>query len=100
MPHVLLLFKKKCQTNIENIVRWCAGQMIHVDIVPVDKRVAYTSYMFESFSENPLVGYSPLTHVCLRLEVTKQEHDAADAILSAWVKRIQLRRRLSLHPAR
>jgi len=87
MPHVLLLFKKKCQTSIENIVRWCAGPMIHVDIVPSEKRVAYTSYMFESFSENPVVGYSPLTHVCLRLEVTQQEHDAADAILSAWVKR-------------
>ena len=87
MPHVLLVFKKECQTSIENIVRWCAGPMIHVDIVPGDKRLAYTSYMFENFSENPLLGYSPLTHVCLRLEVTQQEHDTADAILSGWVQR-------------
>ena len=87
MPHVLLVFKKECQTSIENIVRWCAGPMIHVDIVPSGKRLAYTSYMFENFSENPLTGYSPLTHVCLRLEVTQQEHDTADAILSGWVQR-------------
>jgi len=87
MPHVLLVFKKACQTSIENLVRICAGPMIHVDIVPGDKSVAYTSYMFENFSENTLAGYSPLTHVCLRLEVTQQEHDTADAILSDWAKR-------------
>jgi hypothetical protein len=87
MPHVLLVFKKACQTSIESIVRWCAGPMIHVDIIPGDKRSAYTSYMFENFSENALEGYSALTHVCLRFDVTQQEHDAAQAILESWVRR-------------
>ena len=87
MPCVLLVFKKACQTNIESLVQLCAGPMIHVDIIPVDVRVAYTSYMFESFSENTLIGYSPLTHVCLRLDVTQHEHDTTAAILADWVKR-------------
>jgi len=87
MPHVLLVFKKKSQTSLENLVSWCAGPMIHVDIVPGDHRVAYTSYMFENFSENTLQGYNALTHVCLRVEVTQKEHDAARDILAGWVKR-------------
>jgi len=85
MPCLFVVFKKAVETQVESVVRWFAGPMIHVDIVPGDDRLAYTSYMFETFSVNPVQGYSTDTHVCLNLQVTQEEHDAVREMLARFV---------------
>lgn len=87
MPCLFVVFKKAVQTQVESVVRWFAGPMIHVDIVPGDEKLSYTSYMFETFSVNPVQGYSPETHACLSLQVSQEEHDAAKEMLLRLVKK-------------
>jgi len=81
MPALFLAFKKAAENQLESIVSWCAGPMVHVDIITDDQRLMFTSYMFERFSMNRPVGYTADTHVCLRLDVSQEAHDAAQAML-------------------
>jgi hypothetical protein len=87
MPNLFVVFKKAAENHIENFVDWCAGPMVHCDIVPGDTRVMFTSYMFERFSANKLDGYSNQTHHCLSLAVTQEEHDAAQNMLVRFVEK-------------
>ena len=87
MPSLFVVFKKAVESQVESMVRWFAGPMIHVDIVPGDERLAYTSYMFETFSVSPVQGYSTDTHECLNLPVTQEEHDAAKEMLLRFVQK-------------
>ena len=83
MPELLFVFKKSPQTNLETFVSWCAGPMVHVDVVVGG--FMFTSYMFERFSLNKLPLYHPSTHECLALQVTEQVHNAVQDILTRWV---------------
>jgi hypothetical protein len=87
MPSIFIIFKKKPENNIENFVSWCAGPMVHCDIVPGDKRIMFTSYMFERFSMNQPNGYSQNTHECLSLHVSQEEHDEVQSMLLSFVER-------------
>ena len=87
MPTIYVVFKKAVESRVESVVRWFAGPMIHVDIVPGDHPLSYTSYMFETFSVNPMTGYDPLRHTCLGIEVTQPEHDAAQKMLLRFVEK-------------
>jgi hypothetical protein len=73
MPKIYLIFKKKPDTRLENLVRWIAGDMVHVDIAPGNHGVMFTCFMFEKFSINKCGGYSPDTHECLSMEVNDTE---------------------------
>ena len=84
---IYVVFKKAVESHVESVVRWFAGPMIHVDIVPGNHPLSYTSYMFETFSVNPMMGYDPLTHTCLGIEVTQPEHDAAQQMLLRFVEK-------------
>lgn len=75
MPSIYCVFKYSKESALENIVGFLTGRYVHVDVV-LD-RACYTSYMFETFSENPLPDYSPDTHVCLEIHATPQEFEAA-----------------------
>lgn len=87
MPCLFVVFKKTAATSVEKVVQWYAGPMVHVDVIPGDQRVMYTSYMFETFSVNRVEGYTPDTHVCLSLPVTQEEHDDACALLLRLVEK-------------
>ncbi len=87
MPTIYVVFKKAVQSPVESVVQWFAGPMIHVDIVPGNLLLSFTSYMFETFSVNPMTGYSPETHTCLGIEVTQAEHDGAHDMLTRFVQR-------------
>ncbi len=87
MPNLFLIFKKTPENNVENFVSWCAGPMVHCDIVPGDHRVMFTSYMFERFSMNKPEGYSLGTHECISLHVSQEEHDDAQQMLISFVER-------------
>jgi hypothetical protein len=87
MPKLYLVFKKTAQTNMENFVSWCAGPMVHVDIVLGESKIMFTSYMFERFSMNKAAGYSALTHETLTLQVSQQEYNAAQELLLRLVER-------------
>ena len=86
MPSLFFVFKKSAQTNLENLVSWCAGPMVHVDIVLGDSKIMFTSYMFESFSMNRPQGYTASTHETLCLDVTQEEYDAAQSMLLRLVE--------------
>jgi hypothetical protein len=86
MPKLFVVFKKATESSMESVVNWFAGPMIHVDIVPGDDMMSYTSYMFETFSANPVGGYRADTHTCLVLDVTQTEHDAALKVLTGFVE--------------
>lgn len=83
MPLIQIVFKKEVETKLESIVQWFAGPMIHVDIV--NQQLSYTSYMSEMFSVNPADGYSELTHASINLQVTQEENDAAQCMLTKFV---------------
>jgi len=85
MPSLFFVFKKQAQSQLENIVQWCAGPMVHVDMIVSDRRLMFTSYMFERFSMNRPDGYSPETHTCLKIDVSQEAHDAALAMLLRFV---------------
>jgi hypothetical protein len=87
MPELFLVFKKYPQTNVENFVSWCAGPMVHVDIVLGDSRVMFTSYMFERFSMNTAVGYTPDTHETLAVRVSPEEYSKVEHLLLDFVQR-------------
>jgi len=87
MPNLFLVFKKSAENKLETIVRWCAGPMVHCDIVTGDSRIMFTSYMFENFSVNKVEGYSASTHACLSLQVSQEEHDDAQSMLLRLVER-------------
>lgn len=81
MPTLYLVFKKSAQNNMESFVSWCAGPMVHVDLVLGDSRIMFTSYMFERFSMNLSVGYSPDTHQALALRVSQEEYSAVEHLV-------------------
>ena len=87
MPTIYVVFKKAVQSSVESMVQWFAGPMIHVDIVPGNHPLSFTSYMFETFSVNPMTGYNPETHTCLGIEVTQAEHDEAHSMLTRFVQK-------------
>ena len=87
MPTIYVVFKKSVESHVESVVKWFAGPMIHVDIVPGNHPLSFTSYMFETFSVNPMTGYNPETHTCLGIEVTQAEHDDAHYMLTRFVQK-------------
>jgi hypothetical protein len=87
MPNLFFIFKKIPENNLESFVSWCAGPMVHCDIVPGDHRIMFTSYMFERFSMNKPEGYTLQTHECLSLQVSQEEHDNAQTLLLKFVER-------------
>lgn len=87
MPKLYFVFKKSAQTNMENFVSWCAGPMVHVDLVLGDSKIMFTSYMFERFSMNRAVGYSPDTHETLAMAVSDSEYEAVEQLLLKLVER-------------
>jgi hypothetical protein len=86
MPDMFFVFKKKPQTQLESLVSWIAGKMVHVDISP-GKSVMFTSFMFEPFSINKFEGYSKDTHTSLKLAVTSQEFDNINSLLISFVQK-------------
>ena len=87
MPTIYVVFKKAVESHVESVVQWFAGPMIHVDIVPGNHALSFTSYMFETFSVNPRTTYSPDTHTCLAIDVTQAEHDDAHDMLTRFVQK-------------
>lgn len=87
MPNLFFVFKREPENQLETFVRWCAGPMVHCDIVPGDSRIMFTSYMFERFSMNRVEGYSAKTHDCLKIEVSQEEHDRVQALLLKFVEK-------------
>ena len=87
MPKLYFVFKKSAQNNMENFVSWCAGPMVHVDLVLGDSRVMFTCYMFERFSMNTSVGYSPDTHQTLALCVSPEEYSAVEHLMLDFFNR-------------
>jgi hypothetical protein len=87
MPTIYVVFKKAVETHVESVVQWFSGPMIHVDIVPGNLPLSFTSYMFETFSVNPMTGYHPDKHTCLGIEVTQAEHDEAHNMLTRFVQK-------------
>jgi hypothetical protein len=87
MPKLFLVFKKSAQTNMENFVSWCAGPMVHVDLVLGDSLVMFTSYMFERFSMNRALGYAADTHETLSLSVSRDEYEAVQHVLLEFARR-------------
>lgn len=85
MPFVTFVFKKEAQTQMENVVKWCAGPMVHVDVIPNDNKFMFTSYMFERFSVNRLQPYARETHECRRLELSETEHKTMQDVLVRFV---------------
>ena len=75
MPSLYCVFKHSKESTLENIVGMLTGSKVHVDIV-LDG-TCYTSYMIETFSENPLPVYKPEAYTCLEIHVTEEEHEAA-----------------------
>ncbi len=87
MPELFLIFKKKAESGLENVVRWVAGPMVHVDIAPGRHGIMFTSYMFEQFSINKFTGYSPVSHSCLKLEITEDELNNVQKMLVGFVEK-------------
>lgn len=74
MPHVDIYFKK-AESNVENIVEVCSGRYVHVEMIPSDHQYMYTSYMFETFTQNNIVVHDPLIYTCLRIGLNEEEHN-------------------------
>lgn len=87
MPNIFFVFKKEPESKIENFVQWCAGPMVHVDVVMGDSQIMFTSFMFEKFSMNRAVGYHKNTHECLSLNVSQEVHDSAQEMLLRLVQK-------------
>jgi hypothetical protein len=87
MPEVFLIFKKKADTGLENVVKWVAGPMVHVDMAPGRHGIMFTSYMFEPFSINKFSGYSPKSHSCLKLTVNETELNNIQKMLVSFVEK-------------
>ena len=87
MPELVLAFKKYTENNLESFVQWCAGPMVHCDILTGRDGLMFTSYMFERFSVNRVLVYPPETHVCLSVPVSDEEHSAACEMLGRLVDR-------------
>lgn len=68
-------FKCIAESNIESLVQWYTGPMVHVEIIPENKNVMFTSNMFENFSINKLNGYKANEFKILRVDVSDEEHD-------------------------
>ena len=90
MSRLHLVFKWSTEGTFESMVKMVAGPMIHVDAVPqaAGKPVgkAYTSYMFETFSENDCL-YSPIAYTSLTLNITPEEHDSVVEFFRGYVDR-------------
>jgi hypothetical protein len=86
MPLMCFVFKKKADTNIESLVQWWSGPMVHVEIVPFNLKIMFTSYMFETFSANKFSQYDPSKYDILALNLTEDEYDSMNKILVKFVE--------------
>ena len=89
---MLLVFKHQCGTILESVVSSVSGPMVHVDMIPMGQEQAvchyYTSYMFETFSKNPLSSthYTDTTHTALLVDLELEELKRARDFLDECVK--------------
>ena len=90
MQALHLVFKRCTETTVESVVQMIAGPLIHVDIIPQpppnQPHRAYTSYMFECFSEND-AAYKPDEYQSLTLHISPEENEAARTYLQGLVER-------------
>ena len=84
MPSVYCVFKHSRDTNLETVVGVLSGRYVHVDLVHLGS--SYTSYMFETFSRNP-VSYPDNAYTCLEVDVTEEESEAVLAYVEDLVER-------------
>jgi hypothetical protein len=75
MPHVDIYFKK-AESNVENIVEACSGRYVHVEMIPSDHEFMYTSYMFETFTQNNIIAHDPHIYTLLRISLSEEEHSS------------------------
>ena len=73
MPYVDIFFKK-AESNVESIVGACSGRYVHVEMIPSDHQYMYTSYMFETFTQNNIEAHDPQVYTLLRIDLSEEEH--------------------------
>jgi hypothetical protein len=87
MPCLFIVFKKAVQTQVEGLVSWFSGPMIHVELVPGNQNIAFTAFMWESFSVNLCDRFTRATHETLSLQVSQEDHDRVCQFMARQVAR-------------
>lgn len=87
MPHVVCVFRRPVQYS-DTLVSFCAGPLVHVELLLLDPREPRASASFTSFvgctfgqSLSGKCAYDDATCVALALEVSEPENEALVAYL-------------------
>lgn len=87
MPCIDIYFKK-AESNVENIVEACSGRYVHVEMIPSDHSYMYTSYMFETFTQNEILEHDSAIYTLLRIDLCDEEHNGIIDMLSRLTDRV------------
>lgn len=81
------VFKHNTTGTVESMVQWLSGKMVHVDMIPEmeEDPKSYTSYMFEHFSENPVLPTNAETHTEIEVPMSSEENKRAIEFLQRLV---------------
>lgn len=87
MPFVCFVFKTKAETNFEKVVQWFSGPVVHVEIIPLELKIMFTSYMFEHFSVNRFVPYDRTKYEVFKINLDLTEYERFNQLLVELVER-------------
>lgn len=87
MPLICLAFKVVAETQIEKLVQWFSGKAVHVEIIPCNPNIMFTSFMFESFSFNKFTPYDRSKYEVFKISVTDEEKEKITKMLLTFVEK-------------
>jgi len=87
MPVICLAFKTVAESRFEKLVQWFSGKAVHVEIVPLNPHVMFTSFMFETFSLNKYAPYDRSKYEIFRIEVDDEELEKITKMLLLFVEK-------------
>lgn len=87
MPAICLAFKVVAETQIEKLVQWLSGKAVHVEIIPCNPNVMFTSFMFESFSFNKFTPYDRTKYEIFKISISDEEKEKITKMLLTFVER-------------